>query len=149
MLPALVGYWPAMSRAMVLFPLPLSPTRARIWPRASVNVTSSTAWTLGRWPPNRPPSTGKNLLRLRTSRTTLPFIVTLNGCMGRLLVFFVEVAGGQLARSDGAQDRVDAQARAHHMRTARREGAARRGRDEVGRRPRNALQLPHGATDGR
>src|SRR5205085_11750294 len=128
MLPALAGYWPAMSRAMVLFPLPLSPTRARIWPRASVNVTSSTAWTCGRSPPNRPPPpTGKNLLRLRTSRTTLPFIVTLDGCMGRLLIVVVEVTGSQLARSDRAQHGVDVQALAHHVRAAWCEGAARRG----------------------
>src|SRR5205085_4608476 len=53
--------------ATVVLPLPDSPTRPRISPRASSNETPSTACTVPRLPPTRPP-TWKCLTRSSTSR---------------------------------------------------------------------------------
>src|SRR5947209_19622276 len=50
-------------RAIVLLPLPLSPTRARMRPRCNSKLTSSTAW-MRRLSPNRPARpAGKCLVR--------------------------------------------------------------------------------------
>src|SRR5690348_3266489 len=56
-------------RATVLFPLPLSPTRATIFPGLSAKLTSSLAWSMIFVPPGRrEPPTLKCLLRFRASR---------------------------------------------------------------------------------
>src|SRR5262245_40749569 len=69
--PDVTGVRPAMHRASVDFPQPVSPTRPSVWPRRIVSDTPSTAWT---WPtvlPISPPAfIGKCLTRLSTRTRT-------------------------------------------------------------------------------
>ena len=69
--PEVTGIRPAMQRASVDLPHPVSPTSPRVCPRRMVSETPSTAWT---WPtvrPSRPPlRIGKCLTRLSTRTRT-------------------------------------------------------------------------------
>src|SRR5437660_2019557 len=70
--PEVTGISPAMHRARVDLPQPVSPTRPMVWPRPIVSDTPSTAWTCATVrlisPP--PPLTGKYLTRLSTRTST-------------------------------------------------------------------------------
>src|ERR1022692_4717922 len=81
--PEVTGISPAMQRARVDLPQPVSPTRPSVWPLRTTSDTPSTAWT---WPTVRrirpPPRTGKCLTSLST-RTSTSSSKAASGGMGR------------------------------------------------------------------
>src|SRR5579871_6281455 len=135
---------------MVLLPLPLSPTSARISARRSVNETSSTACTKRGSPPSPkgpPPPAGKNLLRPWTSSTTSSAARTAHLPSRGIDPRLIQVAGGQMVLSHRVEGWVGADTLVHHVYAARREPAAGRGSDQIRGRAGDALQAPLLAAD--
>src|SRR5579885_1061942 len=100
---------------MVLLPLPLSPTRARILPRRSEKLTSSTACKSRGSPPRPkglPPPMGKYLVRPRTSSTVS------DGCCIDWPFALVQVTGDPMSRCHFEQRRLDLPMERPHLGTA-------------------------------
>src|SRR2546421_121439 len=114
--PEVSGIRPAMQRASVDFPQPVSPTRPSVWPRRVVRDTPSTGWTLPAAQPLR--SLGKA-----------------DGASGR-------EAGGAVAprRAHGDQVRLLGQAPVHYIGTPWVEGTAGGKPDQAGRLAADRLE---------
>src|SRR5512132_332319 len=135
-----------MSRAVVVFPQPVSPTSPSVSPRRTSNETPSTACTIAEAAPKRTSRfTTKCLTRSRTTRSSS----MASGRLRRLRLELLpdapllgerQMAGDEVARIGLEELGIHRPAHGHDIRAAGMEMAAGRWMDEARRRALDRLE---------